>query len=845
MLAAFPLLLAAASPQSIALADNAARPAAPVVAPDDTAANAPSPAPEPQADPQAAPTPGGDIVVTARRRSERLQTVPLAVAVLSGETLANAGAFNVNRLQQFQPALQFYSSNPRNSAINIRGLGAPFGLTNDGIEQGVGLYIDQVYIGRVGASTFDFVDIDRVEVLRGPQGTLYGKNTTAGAVNITTKKPNLSSPEATFEVSAGNYGLVQLKGSASAPIADGKLGVRLSTSVSKRGGSIYDTAIDKNLQKQDNFSVRGQLLWQATPNLDFNFSADFSLQNPYCCVQYYARVGATQRPLNRQYAALAAALGYKPPSFDPFDRVTDLDASINSRQEVGGLSLVGSWDVGGATITSVTAWRYWDWQPANDRDFVGLPITTVSQNPSQQKQWSQELRLASNGDGKLNYTLGAFFFDQTIDTQGSQVQGPAASRWLLNPGNVPVGSSGCATPTANACNPLVLDGLTSTNSIHFSNQSFAVFGKLNWEAAPGFHIQPGLRLNYDKKSGFYESVVSIHNAKYNFVATADNVATLLQNGTALADQLNTLAPQRYSPKFSAWNLSGDLTLSYDFSKDIHGYATYARSFKSGGINLSGLPLNSTNTGVDLSTQTVKPEKENHFELGLKTQFLDRRLTFNLAAFWTDIKDYQATVNNGQTTVIRGYLANAARVRVRGIEFDSSFRPSPRLSLYTNGAFTDAKYVRFRNAPCPPELSGGNPALPGQTPAAPGTPGLSPLVCDISGSVLPGISKWSFSFGGEVNVPVSGGQVYLGYDGSYRSKFSSNPSRSLYTDINGYSLSNFRLGFRKDKWNLYGWVRNAFDQHYFELLSTQSGSTGLIVGQPGDPRTYGGTFRISF
>jgi len=830
MLAAFPLLLAAASPQSIALADNAARPVAPAVAPDDTAASTPAPAPEPQADPQAAPTPGGDIVVTARRRSERLQTVPLAVAVLSGETLANAGAFNVNRLQQFQPALQFYSSNPRNSAINIRGLGAPFGLTNDGIEQGVGLYIDQVYIGRVGASTFDFVDIDRVEVLRGPQGTLYGKNTTAGAVNITTKKPNLTTPEATFEVSTGNYGLVQVKGSASAPIADGKLGVRLSTSVTKRGGSIYDTAIDKNLQKQDNFSVRGQLLWQATPNLDFNFSADFSLQNPYCCVQYFARTGATQRPLNRQYAALAAAFGYKPPSFDPFDRVTDLDASINSRQEVGGLSLVGNWDIGSATITSVTAWRYWDWQPANDRDFTGLPITTVSQNPSQQKQWSQELRIASNGDRKLNYTLGAFFFDQTINTQGSQVQGSAASRWLLNPGNVPVGSSGCATATTNACNPLVLDGLTSTNSIHFSNQSFAVFGKLNWEALPGFHIQPGLRVNYDKKSGFYESVVSIHNAKYNFVATADNVATLLKNGTALADQLNTLAPQRYSPKFSAWNVSGDVTLSYDFSKDIHGYATYARSFKSGGINLSGLPLNSTNTGVDLSTQTVKPEKINHFEAGLKTQFFDRKVTVNLAGFWDEIKDYQATVNNNAINVIRGYLANAAKVRVRGFEWDSSFRPSNRVSAYFNGAFTDAKYVDFKNAPCPPELSGGS---------------ASPPSCNISGQILPGISKWSFSFGGEYNVPVAGGQVYLGYDGSYRSKFSSNPSRSLYTDINGYSLSNFRLGFRKDKWNVYGWVRNAFDQHYFELLSTQSGSTGLIVGQPGDPRTYGGTVRVSF
>src|SRR5262249_48818032 len=156
----------------------------------------------------------------------------------------------------------------------------------------------------------------------------------------------------------------------------------------------------------------------------------------------------------RQYAALAAAFHYAPPSFDPFDRVTDLDADINARQEVGGASLVANWDVGFATITSVTAWRYWDWDPANDRDFIGLPVTTVSQNPSHQTQVSQELRLASNGESKLQYTVGAFVFHQKINTSGSQVQGPAASRWLLNPGNVPAGSSACATPTTAACNPL-------------------------------------------------------------------------------------------------------------------------------------------------------------------------------------------------------------------------------------------------------------------------------------------------------------------------------------------------------------------------------------------------------
>jgi len=779
----------------------------------------------------------GDIVVTARRREESAQSIPIALSVIDANTLDSAGAFNVNRLQQMQPSIQFFSSNPRNSAINIRGLGAPFGLTNDGIEQGVGFYVDQVYIGRIGVATLDFVDVERLEVLRGPQGTLYGKNTTAGAINLTSKKPSFS-PEGQAEFSVGNYGFVQAKASVSGPLTD-TVAVRLSASGTRRDGTLLNTLTGNKLHRQDNVGVRGSLLWKPTDTLDFTLSGDFNVQNPLCCVQYYARLAPTQRPLNRQYTQLAAAFGYRPPSFNAFDRVTDTDTPPNSRQEIGGVSLVANWDLGPATISSVTAYRYWDWKPANDRDFIGLPITTVSQNPSQQKQFSQELRLASNGKNTLDYTVGLYFFSQTINTQGSQVQGSAASRWLLS-GN-------------DANNPNVLNGLTSTNSIHFSNQSAAAFGKLNWAVTDKLHVQPGLRVNYDKKSGFYNAVVSIANSQFNYVATADNVAALLAAApagsaarTTLQNQLNTLAPQRYSPEFSAWNVSGDVNVSYDFSRDIHGYATYAYTFKSGGINLSGLPLNSTSTAVDLSTQTVKPEKVNHFEIGLKNQFFDRKWTLNLAAYWTEIDDYQATVNNNAINVIRGYLANAGKVRVRGVEFDSSIRPSERLSLYGNGTYTDAKYQRFTNAPCPPELSGGS---TGAVPSPAGTAGgVSPASCDISGQVLPGVSKWSFSFGGEVNVPVGSGegQIYAGYDGSYRSRFSSNPSPSAYMYINGYSLSNFRLGYRDGaKVNIFAWVRNAFNRNYFELLSTQSGSTGLIVGQPGDPRTWGMTVKTSF
>mgnify|MGYP000949278395 FL=1 len=253
----------------------------------------------------------------------------------------------------------------------------------------------------------------------------------------------------------------------------------------------------------------------------------------------------------------------------------------------------------------------------------------------------------------------------------------------------------------------------------------------------------------------------------------------------------------------------------------------------------------------VSAYTVAPEKVDHFEVGLKTQLLDRKVTFNVAGFWTEIRNFQATVNDNSPGLIRGYLANAEKVRSRGVEVDFSARPTENLNLYVNSAFTDAKYVRFAGSPCPPELTGGTVAGPGQVPGPAGVPGsLSPNRCDISGSWLPGVSRWAASFGGEYCIPAKllgeEGEVYLGYDASYRSKYSSNPARSIYTDIAGYSLHNFRLGYRTDgKWDVYGWVRNAFDRKYIEQLATQSGSTGLIVGTPGDPRTYGITLKGNF
>ena len=269
------------------------------------------------------------------------------------------------------------------------------------------------------------------------------------------------------------------------------------------------------------------------------------------------------------------------------------------------MSLRAEWQVGPGTFTSITAWRYWDWKPSNDRDFIGLPITTVSANPSQQDQWTQELRYAAT-IGHVDFVVGAFAFDQSLHTQGRQVQGAAASRWLLNPGNVPPGSSACNPPTANACNPAVLNGLTSTNTIDFSNTSVAAFGQLTWHVTDRLSLQPGMRINYDNKSGSYVAIGDDRDGQHRR-STATSAASSRRKATARASAPGT------SPEISPPPI--------DVARDVLAYATFARAFKSGGINLSGLPLDAANNPI-LSAATVRPETVNHYELGPQDPVLE-------------------------------------------------------------------------------------------------------------------------------------------------------------------------------------------------------------------------------
>jgi len=578
----------------------------------------------------------------------------------------------------------------------------------------------------------------------------------------------------------------------------------VSFSGTQRDGVVYNTRSNETQNDLDNLGMRGQLLYAPSDRLAVTWASDHTRQRPNGYTQVVAGVAPTLRPLNRQYAAIAADLNYTAPSFNGFDRLTDIDTPLRSFQGMGGSSLNIDWRIGRGRLTSTTGYRYWDWNPSNDRDFIGLPVTTISAAPSNQTQWTQEVRYAGDLSPTVNFVVGAFAFRQALDSNPTfkQEQGSAAARFLL-------------APTPAALTPGLLDGYGFDQYLKFRNTSAAVFGQVELELTDRLRLLPGLRFNYDKKYVDFDQQV------YGGLQTTDPALIALK--------LSVLAPQAYEADVDDTNLSGQLTLAYRIVDTVHAYGTYATGFKSVGLNLNGVPTDALGRPV-LEAAVIKPEDERHIEFGLKTEPF-RGVTANLTAFDTNIKDFQAQVVNASVGVLRGYLANAEEVRVRGLEFDGNARLGNRVSLYTAVTYTDGRYISFPDAPPPLEDTGG------------------PQVKDISGSVLPGISRWAYSLGGEYAHPnpVLGlpGQFFGAVDTSYRSNFSSSPSASQYLVVDGYSLLNTRVGFRADNgWQVFVWSRNLLNKNYYELLTAAPGNTGLYVGQPGDPRAAGITLKLA-
>lgn len=741
------------------------------------------------------------ITVTARKRVENVQDVPIAISVLTAQDLDKTGTYSTEQLTRLQPSIQLISSNPRNTAVTIRGLGSVIGLTNDGLESGVGFYVDDVYYARPGSAMVDLLDIERVEVLRGPQGTLFGKNTTAGALNLSTAAPTFT-PEGKAELTLGEDGYTQGKAIISGALVADKVAGRLAVSSTRRDGTVKNVTTGAKQNDTNSQALRGQLLIEASPVVKIKLSADYAYQDPNANTQVFVRYGTTKRSAASQFPALATALNYKVASENPYDRLVDVNSPIQARQILKGTSAKVDWDLGDFSFTSISAIRAWDWTPQNDRDYTALAIRTKSNNPSAQDQWSQEFRLSSNGSSDFDWVAGLYAFGQDVETHGTEQWGKDGARWLIG-ANVPSN---------------LIDGYTSNTDVYTSTDSYAAYAQATWRVTDELRITPGVRYTKEEKSGDFTQVAS------GGLATTEAALITAKRGIA--------RDQKYQADFSDSSPTGQLNIAYDLAEDKLVYLNWARGYKSGGINAAGIPTDAAGN-PSLVSATVQPEKSTTIEAGLKTQWLDRRLTANFAIYDTQVTDYQANVVDAGPGALRGYLANIEKVSVRGFEFDSRAQLADNWSVYATYAYTDGEYDSFRNGPPPlEELASGTSAF------------------DLSGRALPGVSKNAGSVGTEYSWGgvVSGvtGEWYSAADLSFRSDWNSDASVSKYLVVEGSTLINLRLGFRTDNGtdvSLY--ARNAFDEDYLSFLSIQAGNSGAVYGHVGDPRNIGIRVKAEF
>lgn len=728
------------------------------------------------------------VTVTTRRREESSQDVPTPMSVVSGQNLETQRVYRIQDLQQLVPSVNVAYMHARQSSVSIRGLGN--NPASDGLEGSVGLYIDNVYLGRPGMAVFDLMDIEQLEVLRGPQGTLFGKNTTAGVINISTRAPSFT-PERSIETSVGEDGYFQAKGTISGPLND-QLAGRFSAYRTRSDGDIKNEYDGHDLNGGSREGFRAQLLFK--PNEDFNLRwiGDYNEEDSSAGTRVLYNTGPTINGVNL-YESRASAAGAT--LVNGRHRKVNLDNDQHVTVHQGGTSMEANWTLpSDFTLTSVSSYRFWNFTPRND-DGLNVPASYNAGVSVEDKQYSQEFRLASPRGNFFDYVVGAYYFGSDLDNKSFAYYGPQADIW----NGTPAGS---------------LANVTSVGKGHIKTDSFALFAQGTWHLSERLDFTAGVRGTYEEKNASVS-----RNAPLGGVAVAGAAANARRGRAGVYDSGN-LNQYSSSP-------SGLLNLSYRITDDVLGYATLSHGEKSGGVNLA---VGSAPTaGAD--SLLIGTERANNAELGFKSTLWDRRLQLNANVFWTQVNAYQTNAYDAANRV--QYLTNAGSVRSRGIEFESTVVPLRGLTLNFNGSYNDVSYLSYKDAPCPPEVS--------QAPGAPAS-------CDLSGHQVVGASKWIGNANGEYKWNLANGfEPYVTGSYAFRSKAVGTVEDSDYGQIPSYAVVNLSTGLRGDfnqgQWDVSLWLKNAFDKTYYTTLWT--GGNGGYEGLLGTPRTLGVTGRYDF
>lgn len=816
---------------------------------------------------------GGDVVVTARRRSENIKDVPISLQAISGETMERKGTIDLQSLIDQTPGLNSTGGNPRNFSVTIRGIGyAP--TAADGLDNAIGVYFDGVYQARPGQVLQDLVDVQSFEVLRGPQGTLFGRNAAAGALNITFNRPSFTSSQ-TVELSYGRYNFAQAKAILTGPLTDNiafrtvAYGTRADGWVSTPFRPAFKDAAaakgiyaptatdDDSTAGTGRWGIRQQFLINAG-DLSVNLAGDLNVERDSSSgfssgggiIETFGpgnwginTTAAQQTRVTNALNALRQLTNFGGvqnwvPAVNPRANITNNYNQMRTKN--AGVSLKADYDFDWATLTSISAWRMWSFDPPQDSDSSPLDIYQ-NMAISRSNQFSQEFRLASKDRGSIEWQAGAFFYYSRLKDHYVVHQFGADVIPWYNAYN---------TVAGNAFTPIPLsfrDQLTGKQIIEdttVENRTAAAYGQATWHVTSALDLTGGLRYTYDRKNG--SSPVDSSQLPTSLPTGVTNAQLLAFYNAIDAVQRNpgvvyTVPGYPTVPatvgyplniRTSNDNLSGTASLSYKITPDVTAYVTYATGFQAGGLDLN-------NRSLDPSAPAVQPTTTTNIEAGVKASLLDRHLTLSLAAYQEKLEGFQTSISftlpNG--TPQRG-ATNVGDIRARGVEWSVAANLGSGIRLTFDGNYNDAVYTRAPSLPAPAELSyNGIANIDAKGQKAPYSP-------EWALSVTP---SWDFRIGSDAEF-----YSYAQY--SYTSGYGTGVTQSIYTQVPGQSNLNLRAGVRLDdgKYDISLYANNATNEKNIisqALLAAPSGAgTTAYLGRTvnyNQPARYGLTLRAKF
>lgn len=834
----------------------------------------------------------GEIIVTATRRSESLSDVPLAVSAVTSESLQNSGANDIRSLNQLAPSLLVSSTGSEaNGSARIRGVGTVG--DNPGLESSVAVFVDGVYRSRSGAGMNEMGEVERIEVLRGPQGTLFGRNASAGLIHIISKKPSFDFG-ANVEASYGNYDYYRIAGGVTGPISE-KIAARVDGVYSKRDGFYNDANNSRTVNNRDRYFVKGQILFEPSDAVSLRLIADYSKKSEECCAAVYLdgsvqpTLGGLNDPAQNNIIRVLTALGQSASAFsDPFSRNISVTPgrSFAGKTTDGGVSGELNWDFGGANLTSITAYREYKSAQGSDTDYSSVDILyrAPDGNSSRQfKTFSQELRLQGSAfDDKIDWLVGGYFANEKLTTTdnlrfGNQYGRFATCRLISGGGLAGLyspTSAGClaARPAAfGAASPAIyaaIDRMDAMNNVgstrdvyNQTSRNMAVFTHNIIHLSDKFSVTLGARYTSERKKfaatfGNDNTVCTAQQAALTPFLTNASLAAVAGGIIGLSCQGNSTAELNgvsINSKRKESEFTGTAVASYKVNDDLMVYGSASRGYKAGGFNLdrsalkAPIPTFASLGGAQALVGNLQfdPEIVMAYELGAK--YSSRQFSVSVAAFRQQFKNFQLNTFNGSVFLVQ--TVNGCTTDLAGGDRDLSAATGTcaagdvSYGVLAQGVEIETSLRPARNLTVNMGLTYASTKyrnnLVGNKSGAPLDPALRKLPGDNLSNAPELVATASLAWTPEIGSNGMTGLVY--FDTRLSGDYNTGSDLFPQKEQDSYAVVNGRIGLRgpDEKWGIELWAQNIFKKNYTQIGFNSPFQAGGASAAFVDPQFPGG------